>query len=597
MAPNPGPRAPQPSPHGQTDIVCLQHGHTSATCPRQRARVGAGRRQTAGMGMEGCWGSTPQPSHTTVSPPRGLDQAGKTLPCSCSPWPVASGSIMGMGMGCLPPGRSFGVGLYQYLDQLLRPHLPVHLQAPDFGDAGAQPPVLPCQQDEPLGTCFGVGEAEPPGSPKPCCPASLARAGDARPLLSPAGMQVPAHLLQMTTQRLMEAQSGLGEPQSAQKRLDSTTQILSATSELERASAMDCCMASTHSSFSWSESAEKLPAGTGMRDGMAAGRGSTAGTPLPSLISPEDPVRRCEIEAPAVHLLDIPHVHLDVGDADPQPIVLVGEGGAGGLTEGSGGGLRMMHCLQELVLALTPAHRTGAGGCGSPCPLPAQLPAPGVHGEPQALEQLQWVRWSWGSPRLGAGGEGDCSLGVTSLQGLSSPRLGVAAPGCPSSLPLCSGCGCEGKGSPSKWHRGPPWCHSPPPPPATHLRVLVEENFVPGHRHEQLVLKPSQLQEAALVGRVGGTAGGRGHQCPLQSFALPLLRDLLQGPYPLVTVRCGAGGETGQDQPGARSLRGSSLGSGEGEGEQLGPPRSRDPPPALVAHRHSRPETRSCGCW
>lgn len=281
LAPNPGPRAPQPSPHGQTDIVCLQHGHTSATCPRQRARVGAGRRQTAGMGMEGCWGSTPQPSHTTVSPPRGLDQAGKTLPCSCSPWPVASGSIMGMGMGCLPPGRSFGVGLYQYLDQLLRPHLPVHLQAPDFGDAGAQPPVLPCQQDEPLGTCFGVGEAEPPGSPKPCCPASLARAGDARPLLSPAGMQVPAHLLQMTTQRLMEAQSGLGEPQSAQKRLDSTTQILSATSELERASAMDCCMASTHSSFSWSESAEKLPAGTGMRDGMAAGRGSTAGTPSP----------------------------------------------------------------------------------------------------------------------------------------------------------------------------------------------------------------------------------------------------------------------------------------------------------------------------
>lgn len=137
------------------------------------------------------------------------------------------------------------------------------------------------------------------------------------------------------------------------------------------------------------------------------------------------------------------------------------------------------------------------------------------------------------------------------------------------------------EGVPLEMASGSPVVPQPPPPPATHLRVLVEENFVPGHRHEQLVLKPSQLQEAALVGRVGGTAGGRGHQCPLQSFALPLLRDLLQGPYPLVTVRCGAGGETGQDQPGARSLRGSSLGSGEGEGEQLGPPRSRDPPQPL----------------
>lgn len=61
----------------------------------------------------------------------------------------------------------------------------------------------------------------------------------------------------------MEAQSGWGEPQSAQKRLGSSAQILSATSELESASATACRMASTHSSFSCSDSAEKLRAGRG----------------------------------------------------------------------------------------------------------------------------------------------------------------------------------------------------------------------------------------------------------------------------------------------------------------------------------------------
>lgn len=98
----------------------------------------------------------------------------------------------------------------------------------------------------------------------------------------PLWIWVPAHLLQMTTQRLMEAQSGLGEPQSAQTRFDSTAQILSATSELESASVMDCCMASTHSSFSCSESAQKLPGGMGVRDTMAWG-GQHPQHPLPTL--------------------------------------------------------------------------------------------------------------------------------------------------------------------------------------------------------------------------------------------------------------------------------------------------------------------------
>lgn len=144
----------------------------------------------------------------------------------------------------------------------------------------------------------------------------------------PLWIWVPAHLLQMTTQRLMEAQSGLGEPQSAQKRLDSTAQILSATSELESASVMDCCMASTHSSFSCSESAEKLPGGMEVRYITAQG-GQHPQHPLPTLGSPENPVWCGEVKAPAIHLLDVPHIHLNVGDANPQPIVLVGEGGQG----------------------------------------------------------------------------------------------------------------------------------------------------------------------------------------------------------------------------------------------------------------------------
>lgn len=68
----------------------------------------------------------------------------------------------------------------------------------------------------------------------------------------------PAQRLQMTTQRLMEAQSGWAAPQSAQNLLGATAQMRSATSEVDRASAMAPCMASSHCSFSISDSAKKL---------------------------------------------------------------------------------------------------------------------------------------------------------------------------------------------------------------------------------------------------------------------------------------------------------------------------------------------------
>lgn len=67
--------------------------------------------------------------------------------------------------------------------------------------------------------------------------------------------------------------------------------------------------------------------GEGGEGGMAPGRGQHCRHPIPSLGSPEDPVGRRQVEAPAVHLLDVPHVHLDVGDANALPIVLGGEGG------------------------------------------------------------------------------------------------------------------------------------------------------------------------------------------------------------------------------------------------------------------------------
>lgn len=68
----------------------------------------------------------------------------------------------------------------------------------------------------------------------------------------------PAQRLQMTMQRLMEAQSGWAAPQSAQNLLGAAAQMRSATSEVDKASAMAPCMASSHCSFSSSDSAEKL---------------------------------------------------------------------------------------------------------------------------------------------------------------------------------------------------------------------------------------------------------------------------------------------------------------------------------------------------
>lgn len=56
----------------------------------------------------------------------------------------------------------------------------------------------------------------------------------------------------------MEAQSGWAAPQSAQNLLGATAQMRSATSEVDRASAMAPRMASSHCSFSSSDSAEKL---------------------------------------------------------------------------------------------------------------------------------------------------------------------------------------------------------------------------------------------------------------------------------------------------------------------------------------------------
>lgn len=75
---------------------------------------------------------------------------------------------------------------------------------------------------------------------------------------APTPAHTPAQRLQMTTQRLMEAQSGWGAPQSAQNLLGAAAQTRSATSEVDRASATAPCMASSHCSFSSSESAEKL---------------------------------------------------------------------------------------------------------------------------------------------------------------------------------------------------------------------------------------------------------------------------------------------------------------------------------------------------
>lgn len=81
----------------------------------------------------------------------------------------------------------------------------------------------------------------------------------------------------MTTQRLMEAQSGCAAPQSAQDLLGAAAQMRSATSEVDRASAMAPCMASSHCSFSGSESAEKLVTQEGTGGSGLRGLGGTVG--------------------------------------------------------------------------------------------------------------------------------------------------------------------------------------------------------------------------------------------------------------------------------------------------------------------------------
>lgn len=108
--------------------------------------------------------------------------------------------------------------------------------------------------------------------------------------------------------------------------------------------------------------------------------------------------------------------------------------------------------------------------------------------------------------------------------------------------------------------------------PGTHLRVLVEENFVPGHGHEELVLEAPQLQEAALIRGLRGIGGVWGHGGPLRSFPLALLRHLLQGLHPLVAVGCGVGAQRGQgwgwggssEGPGGCQEEGSSPKMGSG---------------------------------
>lgn len=72
----------------------------------------------------------------------------------------------------------------------------------------------------------------------------------------------------------MEAQSGWAAPQSAQNLLGAMAQMRSATSEVDRASAMAPCMASSHCSFSSSDSAEKL--GTQEWGGGLVGKGPSA---------------------------------------------------------------------------------------------------------------------------------------------------------------------------------------------------------------------------------------------------------------------------------------------------------------------------------
>src|SRR4029434_7526751 len=72
------------------------------------------------------------------------------------------------------------------------------------------------------------------------------------------GRYRPAQRLHTHTQRLMEAHSGLGAEQSAQRALDGSAHILSATSECESAAEMLSLITHTYCTLSCPESATKL---------------------------------------------------------------------------------------------------------------------------------------------------------------------------------------------------------------------------------------------------------------------------------------------------------------------------------------------------
>lgn len=179
--------------------------------------------------------------------------------------------------------------------------------------------------------------------------------------------------------------------------------------------------------------------------------------------------------------------------------------------------------------------------------------------------------------------KGGLQLGVCHPWGLPSPFWGAPAHCC--STPAAKTMG-----------GGPHAERTRVPSPGTHLRVLVEENFVPGHGHEELVLEAPQLQEAALIRGLRGIGGVWGHGGPLRSFPLALLRHLLQGLHPLVAVGCGVGAQRGQGWGWGGSSKGPGGCQEEGSSPKMGSgPAARGCPPS--AHRHSRPERRSCGWW
>lgn len=94
--------------------------------------------------------------------------------------------------GCCPaPGSPECL----YLHDFIGPDAGVELQALHLGDVGAQAAVLSC------------GGGEQAGEHPLALPGELVPGGT-HTLPNPRAMYWPAHCLQMTTQRLMDAQSG-----------------------------------------------------------------------------------------------------------------------------------------------------------------------------------------------------------------------------------------------------------------------------------------------------------------------------------------------------------------------------------------------------